>query len=143
MEGVAEGVDRGESPALHVVFVAGLIGIASAEFIASSWGARTPILQLPAALIALPLPTGMGLLALYALTNLRREHAANLWGVGIGLVSVLVAAHATRGHWLPWLGGDGAIVVALGLFLTPWMCVSGSSRQRGHRPIRPATPLRP
>src|SRR6202035_5720249 len=37
-----------------VLFVVGLTGIASAEFIASSWGERTPILQLPAALIALP-----------------------------------------------------------------------------------------
>ncbi len=59
-----------------VLFVAGLTGIASAEFIASSWGERTPILQLPAALIALPLPAGMALLALYAVANLRREHAS-------------------------------------------------------------------
>src|SRR6516164_1440812 len=39
-----------------VLLVTTLVGIASAEFIASSWGERTPIFQAPAALIALPLP---------------------------------------------------------------------------------------
>jgi TRAP-type C4-dicarboxylate transport system permease small subunit len=39
-----------------VVFVVAVTGIASAEFLASSWGELTPILQLPAALIAAPLP---------------------------------------------------------------------------------------
>src|SRR5260221_8070889 len=52
-----------------VLFVVALTGIASAEFLASSWGERTPILQLPATLIALPLPVGMALLALYAMSN--------------------------------------------------------------------------
>src|ERR1700757_4884083 len=56
-----------------VLFVVALTGIASAEFLASSWGERTPILQLPATLIALPLPLGMALLALYAMSNLCRE----------------------------------------------------------------------
>src|SRR5580700_9833415 len=99
-----------------VLFVAGLTGNASAEFIASSWGERTPILQLPAALIALPLPVGMLLLALYAVANLRREHARTAWGVGIAFVVFIAAAAATRGYWLPWLGDDGAIIVALALF---------------------------
>lgn len=36
-----------------VLFMAGLIGIASRDFISSSWGERTPIFQMPAALIAL------------------------------------------------------------------------------------------
>jgi tripartite ATP-independent transporter DctM subunit len=99
-----------------VLFVAGLTGIASAEFIASSWGERTPILQVPAALIALPLPVGMALLALYALANLRREHASTVLAVGAGTIVLSAAAVATGGYWLPWLGGDGAIVLALALF---------------------------
>src|SRR6266852_5474188 len=40
-----------------VLFMAGVIGLASAEFIASSWGELTPIFQVPAGLIALPLPS--------------------------------------------------------------------------------------
>ena len=45
-----------------VLFVSGLTGIASFEFIASSWNERTPVLQLPAAVIAMPLPAGMALI---------------------------------------------------------------------------------
>jgi tripartite ATP-independent transporter DctM subunit len=101
-----------------VLFVAGLTGVASAEFIASSWNERTPILQLPAAMIALPLPVGMALLALYALANLRGEHGRMAWGVGVPFVGVIAAAAATRDLWLPRLGGDAAILAALALFFT-------------------------
>src|SRR5208282_322576 len=65
-----------------VLSIAVLTGIASAEFIASSWGERTPILQLPAALIALPLPVGMALLALHAFENLRHKGWRTMGGVG-------------------------------------------------------------
>jgi tripartite ATP-independent transporter DctM subunit len=99
-----------------VLFVAGLTGIASAEFIASSWGERTPIFQIPAALIVLPLPVGMALLALYAVNNLYRENRRLIWSVGVAFALVLAVAAATRDHWLPWLGGDAAIIVALALF---------------------------
>ena len=101
-----------------VLFVAGLTGVASAEFIASSWNERTPILQLPAAMIALPLPVGMALLALYALANLRGEHGRMAWGVGVPFLGVIAAAAATRDLWLPRLGGDAAILAALALFFT-------------------------
>jgi len=39
-----------------VLLIAAVTAVASAEFIASSWGERTPIFQIPAATIALPLP---------------------------------------------------------------------------------------
>src|SRR5215467_13545784 len=99
-----------------VLFVVGLSGIPSAEFIASSWGERTPIFQIPAALIALPLPLGMALLALYAANNLYRENRRMIWGVGVAFIIVLALAAATRYVWLGWLGGDAAIIVALALF---------------------------
>ncbi len=99
-----------------VLFVVGLTGIASAEFIASSWGERTPILQLPAALIALPLPLGMALFALPALDNLVRRHLRLACAVGVVFVAVLTAAAFTRDAWLPWLGDNGPITVALVLF---------------------------
>jgi TRAP-type C4-dicarboxylate transport system permease small subunit len=57
-----------------VFFVGGLIGIASIEFIAASWAERTPILQAPAALIALPLPVGTALMSIYAATRVWREN---------------------------------------------------------------------
>src|SRR5208283_1787444 len=57
-----------------VFFVSGLICVVSIEFIAASWGERTPILQAPAALIALPLPVGMALMAIYAARRVWREH---------------------------------------------------------------------
>jgi TRAP-type C4-dicarboxylate transport system permease small subunit len=56
-----------------VVFVVGLVGIASAQFLTSSWGELTPVLQVPAAFIALPLPVGMTLIALFAVDNLYRR----------------------------------------------------------------------
>src|SRR5215813_6047751 len=99
-----------------VLFVVGLTGIASAEFIASSWGERTPIFQIPAALIALPLPLGMALLALYAANNLYRENWRMIWGNGVAFIVVLALAAATRDVWLGWLGGDAAIIMALALF---------------------------
>jgi tripartite ATP-independent transporter DctM subunit len=99
-----------------VLFVVGLTGIASAEFLASSWGERTPIFQIPAALIALPLPVGMALLALYAANNLYRENWRMIWGIGVAFIVVLALAAATRDVWLGWLGGDAAITMALTLF---------------------------
>src|SRR5215468_3547384 len=101
-----------------VLFVVGLTGIASAEFIASSWGERTPVLQLPAALIALPLPVGMALLALFAFDNLVRHSRRIAWTVGVIFVAVMAALTATRTYWLPYLGVDAAIIVALSLFFT-------------------------
>ena len=99
-----------------VLFVVGLTGIASAEFIASSWGERTPIFQAPAALIALPLPVGMALIAFYALNNLYRKDRPTAWSVAIAFVVALAAAAFTRDLWLPILGGDAAIIVALSVF---------------------------
>jgi tripartite ATP-independent transporter DctM subunit len=99
-----------------VLFVVGLAGIASAEFIASSWGERTPILQLPAALIALPLPLGMALFALHALDNLSRLDRQLAWGSGFSFAAALAGAAASRELWLTWLGGDSAIIGALVVF---------------------------
>ena len=99
-----------------VLFVVALTSIASVQFIASGWGELTPVLQLPAALIALPLPLGMGLLALFALDNLRRHSASLSWGVGFIFAALLIAASLTRDLWLPYLAGDAAIFVALTLF---------------------------
>jgi len=104
-----------------VLFVVGLTGIASTEFISSSWSELTPILQLPAALIALPLPIGMALFALHAIDNLSRHSARMTFWVAVVLLTTLAAAMAIRTLWLPYLTGDGAIGVALGLFFVAIM----------------------
>jgi tripartite ATP-independent transporter DctM subunit len=99
-----------------VLFVAGLTGFVSMEFLASSWGELTPVLQLPAALIASPLPVGMALLILYAAVNLRRDHGAMAFGVGLVFALFVTIAAFTRDTWLPLLGDDAAIIAALSLF---------------------------
>ncbi|HUC48886.1 MAG TPA: TRAP transporter large permease subunit [Xanthobacteraceae bacterium] len=99
-----------------VLFVVGLTGLASAQFIASSWHELTPVLQLPAGLIALPLPVGTALIALHALEKLFRKDTRMALAVGAAFVATLALAAATRDFWLPYLGGDAAIVTALLLF---------------------------
>jgi tripartite ATP-independent transporter DctM subunit len=99
-----------------VLFVVGLTALASAEFIASSWGERTPILQLPAALIALPLPIGMALFALYAIDRLYRLDRRMACGSALAFVIALTAGVMSRELWLPWVGGDNGINLALLLF---------------------------
>src|SRR5262249_15494916 len=99
-----------------VLFVAGLTGIASTGFIAASWAERTPILQLPAGLIALPLTLGMALLAVYAAANLLRRHGGTALKIAAVFAAVMLVAVLTRDDWLPLLGGDAAIVATLVLF---------------------------
>jgi tripartite ATP-independent transporter DctM subunit len=99
-----------------VLFVVGLTAVASEQFIASSWSERTSVLQLPAGLIALPLPIGMALIAIHALENLFHKDRRIALGVCVSFIAVLVLAAATRDVWLPYLDGDAAIVTALVLF---------------------------
>src|SRR5271169_5901959 len=84
-----------------VFFVACLIGVASIEFIAASWAERTPILQAPAALIALPLPAGMAMMAIYAATRVWREHGRLALLVGALFLTATALAATTYGWWLP------------------------------------------
>jgi tripartite ATP-independent transporter DctM subunit len=118
LDWVAPPVERGCLVLADVVvlFVVGLAAVASGQFIASSWGELTPVLQLPAALIALPLPVGMVLIALFAFDNLLRHAPRLAAGVALAFAAVLVAAALARDLWLPLLGGDAAIVVALTTF---------------------------
>ena len=99
-----------------VLVIAALTAFASFEFLASSWTERTPILQLPAALIGLPLPLGLSLIALYALFHLWRAHGRAAWLAAGATILFLIAALATEPHWQAALEGDGAISAALILF---------------------------
>ncbi len=99
-----------------VLFVAGITGFVSIDFLGSSWNELTPIFQMPAALIALPLPIGMALLMLYASVNLKRDHGVMALGVGAAFAATVTIAALTRDTWLPLLGDDAAIIAALSLF---------------------------
>jgi len=94
---------------LVVIFVCVTTGVASIEFITSSWSELTPILQMPAPILALPLPIGLALITAYAALNLRRDHGAIAIPVGIGLAAIVVVLAATRDLWLPALGDDADI----------------------------------
>ncbi len=100
-----------------VLFCALLVLYASVEFIATSWGERTPILQWPTAVIALPLPVGMLLLACYALRHLRNEHRGRGLAAALVLVAVLLALAASQPAWRSWFAGDTAISGVLLFFL--------------------------
>jgi tripartite ATP-independent transporter DctM subunit len=100
-----------------VLFCALALLATSLAFIGSSWSERTPILQWPAATIALPLPVGMALMAVYALVHLRREHGLRGLYATLGLVATLAALAATGALWRPWFAGDTAIFAVLAFFL--------------------------
>jgi tripartite ATP-independent transporter DctM subunit len=56
------------------------------------------------------------LIALHALDNLYRKDRWKAFGVGFAFIALLAGAALTRDLWLPMLGGDAAIGVALTLF---------------------------
>jgi len=99
------------------LFISLVAGIASFEFIESSWSERTPVFQLPAGTIAIPLTVGLALIALYAINHLRREHGRRAWVVGGLFIVAMAGAMATRGLWLPWFAGDNAIIATVTLFI--------------------------
>ncbi len=102
---------------LLVLLLAAVTVTSSLPLLESGWSEMTPILRLPAALIALPLTVSMALLGFYAVARLRREPPTIVLAVGAPLAALFAAALATRGSWLPWFGGDVAIVVSLALLL--------------------------
>ena len=99
-----------------VLFVAALVGYLSIAFLNSSWNKSTPIFQIPAAVIGLPLPIGMALLALYAVVNLIADHGRMALATGVLFAAFIATAALTRDMWLPLLGDDASIIAALALF---------------------------
>jgi tripartite ATP-independent transporter DctM subunit len=99
------------------LFISLVAGVASFEFIESSWSERTPIFQIPAATIAIPLTVGLALVAYYAVNHLRREHGRRAWVVAGLFIVAMAGAMAARGLWLPWFAGDNAIIATVTLFI--------------------------
>lgn len=102
---------------LLVLAGAVVTGIASIPAVGTSWGERTPILGLPAALMVLPLSLSMLLLVLYAIDRLRQRHRFMAVAVGVPLVVLLGGAILTRAAWLPFLAGDSGMYASLALLL--------------------------
>jgi tripartite ATP-independent transporter DctM subunit len=99
------------------LFITIVAWVASFEFIESSWSERTPIFQLPAATIAIPLTVGLTLIAIYAINHLRHEHGRRAWVVGGAFIVVMAGVMATRSLWLPWFAGDNAIIATVTFFI--------------------------
>src|SRR5215468_3697833 len=101
---------------LAVLLISAVTGYASIFLIEIRWNELTPILEVPAAWIVIPLSASMVLLMFHAARRLLgARHAVVLW-VGAIFAAVLTPAFAARPLWLPWFAGDGAITAALGLF---------------------------
>ena len=101
---------------LTVLLTAAVTFYASLFLLDIRWGELTPILQIPAGWVVVPLTAGMALLMVYAAVRLARAPRPTLYAVGAGFAGVLALAFATRPAWLPWFNGDGAIMAALALF---------------------------
>jgi tripartite ATP-independent transporter DctM subunit len=101
---------------IFVFFISAVIGIVSIEFIVSTWDELSPVLQTHAAIVALPLPAGMALIAIHALMNLLHGHGKRAIAIGAGFVALAAAAALSREYWIPLFAGDRPIVAALALF---------------------------
>lgn len=100
-----------------VLIAAIVVGLASIPAIEASWGERTPILSLPAAVMVIPLAVCMVLLAVYALARILAHGKRMALRVGVPLLLVLAAVLATHEAWMPFVEGDagmyGSLVVLL------------------------------
>ncbi len=89
----------------------------SVELLQGDWPNVTPILQFSTAWIAMPLPVGMGLVALFALERLVLRYPPGVV-LSVGLATALVAS-ALGGTDMTSVFGDGAtlsLVAMIGLF---------------------------
>jgi len=101
-----------------VVFSAAILtGAVSIQFIADNWSERTPILQVPESLIAVPLPIGMTLIAVFAADRFWRTHGQPALPIAAAFVVVAGVLATTCDYWLPFFGDQAPIIAALILFV--------------------------
>lgn len=99
-----------------VLLIATVTGLASMALLQTRWDELTPILQIPATWIVVPLTVSMAMLAFYAIERLLQYPRTTVLAVGAAFAIGLALAFLTRPHWLPGFSGDGAVSTALGLF---------------------------
>jgi tripartite ATP-independent transporter DctM subunit len=102
---------------LLVLVIAITTAVASVPLLETRWNELTPILQIPASWIVLPLTASMALIGLHAIDHLRRQDRRILIVAVMGLAAALAVAFLTRDAWLAWTAGDRPITLALVLFL--------------------------
>jgi TRAP-type C4-dicarboxylate transport system permease large subunit/TRAP-type C4-dicarboxylate transport system permease small subunit len=107
---------------LVVLLIAAVTAYASIFLVEIRWDELTPILQIPAGWVVVPLTASMVLLIVYAAARLVRAPRATVLAVGAIFAVAIVVAVATRPAWPPWFAGDGAIAVALALFFVTIFC---------------------
>jgi tripartite ATP-independent transporter DctM subunit len=101
---------------LAVLLVATLTGYASVFLIEIRWEERTPILEIPAAWIVVPLSASMALVMFHAAKRLLRARRDTVVAVGGIGAAALTLAFTTRPVWLPLFTSTGAITAALASF---------------------------
>lgn len=98
-----------------VLLAAIIAGLASIPAVGMSWGERTPILRLPAAIMIIPLSVSMALLGLYALARVPAHGKRAALSAGAPLLLLLLAGLATRPDWLPFVQGDPGMIGSLAI----------------------------
>jgi tripartite ATP-independent transporter DctM subunit len=107
---------------LLVLLIAMVTALSSIFLLETRWNERTPILQIPAAWIVVPLTASMCLLAFYTVERLLRQHRATVIAAGAVMGVLLLLVFVLRAKWLPWFTGDAAIFTALVLFFVTIFC---------------------
>jgi tripartite ATP-independent transporter DctM subunit len=100
-----------------VVVVSAITGWLSVPFVTARLGQTTPILQMPAGIIAAPVTIGMALLLIYALDRLAHEDRRTALWTGLAVVAFTGIVVAARGLWTPHFTGVVPITTSLTLFL--------------------------
>jgi tripartite ATP-independent transporter DctM subunit len=101
---------------LLVLLTALIAGYFSLGYIDALWAELTPVLQLPAALIALPMPIGMALIALHAASNLWNGHGKASLAPAAFLGAAFTAAIIIEEPLLTMAGSDAPVMLSLLLF---------------------------
>lgn len=100
-----------------VVVVSAITGWLSIPFVTARLGQTTPILEMPAGIIAAPVTIGMALLVIYGLDRLWHEGRRTALSTGIAVIAVTLLIAATRAVWAPHFIGIVPIATSLTLFL--------------------------
>ena len=96
----------------HCVVLIGAVvaGLSSLTLVETSWTERTPILAMPAAVLAMPLTAAMVLIVLFAAERLWQEQGSRALLVAFPFAAALAILNATYDLWMPFFADDRAIL---------------------------------
>ncbi len=99
-----------------VLTVAIAMGWSAWSFFISRWEDLTPVLEMRMSWYVLPLVVGMLVLAVTTIERLLRQHRPTVLAVGAAFSALLLLLVITQKTWHPWVSGNGALTLTLGLF---------------------------